>query len=235
MSRCHHWKPLVYSFHKRLSKWKSKSLSFGGRHTLIRSVLGSLGVYYFSNFKAPKEVIRKLESIRRNVFWGGCSDENKISWIAWDKILSPLSKRGLGITSLRVCNQAMLTKWWWRFKTEEHAIWCKVICSIHGLRFKGYTCDYPLNWKWEDVIVIDDVDVPNEVTKTENNAEVKEEHVTLDVPNQHDIVDDDVLPAPIKRNEDVAENKNPWEVYDEVADEDVGDDENEVDDEDEWI
>ncbi|GKB96187.1 putative RNA-directed DNA polymerase, eukaryota, reverse transcriptase zinc-binding domain protein, partial [Tanacetum coccineum] len=57
MSRCHHWKPLVDRFHKRLSKWKSKSLSFGGRLTLIRSVLGSLGVYYFSNFKAPKKVI----------------------------------------------------------------------------------------------------------------------------------------------------------------------------------
>ncbi|GJT98496.1 putative RNA-directed DNA polymerase, eukaryota, reverse transcriptase zinc-binding domain protein [Tanacetum coccineum] len=132
MSRCHHWKPLVDRFHKRLSKWKSKSLSFGGRLTLIRSVLGSLGGYYFSNFKAPKKVIRKLESIRRKFFWGGCSDENKISWIAWDKILSPLGKGGLGITSLRVCNQAMLTKWWWRFKSEEHATWYKVIRSIHG-------------------------------------------------------------------------------------------------------
>nr|GEX13404.1 hypothetical protein [Tanacetum cinerariifolium] len=108
--------------------------------------------------------------------------------------------------------------------------------------------------KWEDVIVIDDVDVPNEVAKTGNNAEVKEEHVTLDVPNQHDIVDDDVLLAPIKRSKkqhikinarnrlycvfyeekdkDEAENKNLWELYDEVADEDVVDDENEVDDED---
>ncbi|GJS55282.1 putative DNA helicase [Tanacetum coccineum] len=41
------------------------------------------------------------------------------------------------------------------------------------------------NWKWEDVIVIDDVDVPNEVAETDNNAEVKEEHVTVDIPNQH--------------------------------------------------
>ncbi|GJY72047.1 RNA-directed DNA polymerase, eukaryota, reverse transcriptase zinc-binding domain protein [Tanacetum coccineum] len=26
----------------------------------------------------------------------------------------------------------MLSKWWWRFRTEENALWCKVICSIHG-------------------------------------------------------------------------------------------------------
>nr|GEW58016.1 cysteine-rich receptor-like protein kinase [Tanacetum cinerariifolium] len=79
-------------FHKRLSKWKSKSLSFGGRLTLIKPVLGSLGVYYFSSFKAPKKVICKLESIRRKFFWGGGVDENKISWIAWDKVISPRDK-----------------------------------------------------------------------------------------------------------------------------------------------
>nr|GFA00445.1 hypothetical protein [Tanacetum cinerariifolium]GFA52240.1 hypothetical protein [Tanacetum cinerariifolium] len=83
------------------------------------------------------------------------------------------------------------------------------------------------NWKWEDVIVIDDVDVPNKFAETDKNAEVKEEHVTLDVPNQHDVEnDDDVPPAPIKRNE--AENQNPRAFDDEVADED------EVDDKDEW-
>ncbi|GKA03034.1 hypothetical protein Tco_0675815 [Tanacetum coccineum] len=106
------------------------------------------------------------------------------------------------------------------------------------------------------VIVIDDVDVPNELAETDNNAEVKEEHVTIAVPNQHDVVDDEVLLTPIKRSkknhikisarnrlyrvfdeeedEDEAENKNPWEVDDGVGDEDEVDDENEVDDEDDW-
>nr|GEY55891.1 hypothetical protein [Tanacetum cinerariifolium] len=126
-----------------------------------------------------------------------------------------------------------------------------------GLSFARFSSLRSKLYKWEDVIVIDDVDVLKEVAETENNAEVKEEHVTLDVPNQHDIVDDDVLLAPIKqskkhhikinarnrlyrvfdeeKDEDEAENKNLWEVDDEVADEDVVDDENEVDDEDEWI
>ncbi|GJR65249.1 putative RNA-directed DNA polymerase [Tanacetum coccineum] len=71
MSRCANWSPLIDRFLKRLSRWKSKTLSFGGRLTLIKSVLGGLGVYYFSTFKAPKKIIDKLESIRRNFFWGG--------------------------------------------------------------------------------------------------------------------------------------------------------------------
>nr|GEX08424.1 putative RNA-directed DNA polymerase, eukaryota, reverse transcriptase zinc-binding domain protein [Tanacetum cinerariifolium] len=132
MSRCHNWKPLVDRFHKRLSKWKSKSLPFGGRLTLVRSVLGSLGVYYLSNFKALKKVICNLKSIRRHFFWGGCSDEKKVSWIAWDKVISPRVKEGLSIGSLSACNQAMLSKWWWRIKIEDQAIWCRLICSIHG-------------------------------------------------------------------------------------------------------
>ncbi|GJZ55144.1 hypothetical protein Tco_0610337 [Tanacetum coccineum] len=37
------------------------TLSFGGRLTLIKYVLGSLSVYYPSTFKAPKKVIHKLE------------------------------------------------------------------------------------------------------------------------------------------------------------------------------
>ena len=27
---------------------------------------------------------------------------------------------------------ALLTKWWWRFKTEEGALWKKVIVALHG-------------------------------------------------------------------------------------------------------
>ncbi|GJY25068.1 RNA-directed DNA polymerase, eukaryota, reverse transcriptase zinc-binding domain protein [Tanacetum coccineum] len=110
MSRCLNWSPLVERFQKRLSKWKSKNLSFGGRLTLIRSVLGSLGVYYFSTFKAPKKTIDRLESIRRKFFWGGNLDENKIPWITWKKVISPINQGGLGIGRLKSSNQAMLSK-----------------------------------------------------------------------------------------------------------------------------
>nr|GFB34609.1 RNA-directed DNA polymerase, eukaryota, reverse transcriptase zinc-binding domain protein [Tanacetum cinerariifolium] len=55
------------------------------------------------------------------------------SWIAWDKVLSYRNHEGLGIGSLSSYKQAMLAKWWWRFRNENHALWRKVIFSIHGL------------------------------------------------------------------------------------------------------
>ncbi|GJV59540.1 hypothetical protein Tco_1465640 [Tanacetum coccineum] len=118
-SRCRNWSSLADRFQKRLSNWKSKTLSYGGRLTLIKSVLGSLGVYFFSTFKALVSIVKKLESIRRNFFWGGNSDTKKIAWIAWDKVIGPREKGGLGIGSLNIFNQAMLAKWWWRFLLEE--------------------------------------------------------------------------------------------------------------------
>nr|GEW61616.1 reverse transcriptase domain, reverse transcriptase zinc-binding domain protein [Tanacetum cinerariifolium] len=46
------WHTLVNRFQKRLSFWKANLLSIGGRLTLIKVVLGSLGLYYLLIFKA---------------------------------------------------------------------------------------------------------------------------------------------------------------------------------------
>ncbi|GJV00254.1 hypothetical protein Tco_1329524 [Tanacetum coccineum] len=107
MSRSANWYPLLERFQKCLSSLKAKALSFGCRLTLTKSILGSLGIYYFSTFKAPKMVISKLERVRRKFFWGGASDSNKIAWTTWDKVVSPLDQGGLGIRSLRVSSSVV--------------------------------------------------------------------------------------------------------------------------------
>ncbi|GJV29188.1 hypothetical protein Tco_1385636 [Tanacetum coccineum] len=55
-----------------------------------------------------------------------------MAWIAWDKVIMPLDQGGLKIGSLKVFNQTMLSKWWWRFLNEDNAFWRKIIISIHG-------------------------------------------------------------------------------------------------------
>ncbi|GJV46188.1 putative RNA-directed DNA polymerase, eukaryota, reverse transcriptase zinc-binding domain protein [Tanacetum coccineum] len=52
----------------RLSSWKARNLSIGGRLTLVKFVLDSLPIYYLSLFKAPLKVINILESIRCRFF-----------------------------------------------------------------------------------------------------------------------------------------------------------------------
>nr|GEX02751.1 RNA-directed DNA polymerase, eukaryota [Tanacetum cinerariifolium] len=53
MSQLHEWDDVVERVKTRLSKWKIKSLSVGGRLTLLKSVLGSMTIFHLSIFKVP--------------------------------------------------------------------------------------------------------------------------------------------------------------------------------------
>ncbi|KAJ9565965.1 LOW QUALITY PROTEIN: hypothetical protein OSB04_001931 [Centaurea solstitialis] len=133
MNRVDSWEPIINKFSSKLSNWKSQYLSFGGRLVLLKSVLGSLGVFFFSLFKAPQKVINRLESIRMNFFWGKRDSCKKIAWISWNKVLASKEKGGLEVGSLKALNLALVTKWWWRFKSETDSLWKRVIQSLHGI------------------------------------------------------------------------------------------------------
>lgn len=132
MARSIHWNPIVEKFQAKLSKWKENTLSFGGRLTLCKSVLSSLGSFYFSLFKAPVKVIKRLERIRMRFFRGGDMDSKKKVWIAWDKTLTAIDKGVMGIGSLKAQNLALMGKWWWKFKVSNNDMWVEVIKSIYG-------------------------------------------------------------------------------------------------------
>lgn len=51
---------------KKLSKWKTRYLSLGGRITLINSVLDPLPTYIMSLFPIPSKVEKRLDKLRRN-------------------------------------------------------------------------------------------------------------------------------------------------------------------------
>ncbi|GJW55485.1 RNA-directed DNA polymerase, eukaryota, reverse transcriptase zinc-binding domain protein [Tanacetum coccineum] len=96
------------------------------------SLYGSLGVYYLSLFPMPKQINKRLESLRENFFWG-CTDEiKKIPWIFWNSVLASKLKGGLGIGSLEALNFSLFKKWRWRFFNSPQALWVKFISEIHG-------------------------------------------------------------------------------------------------------
>ncbi|GKE20774.1 RNA-directed DNA polymerase, eukaryota [Tanacetum coccineum] len=82
-SRSSYWDKVLAKISARLSKWKIKTLSIGGRLTLIKSVLTSLTLYHMSLYKAPMGVLNRMESLRRRFFNGVDKNERKISLIGW--------------------------------------------------------------------------------------------------------------------------------------------------------
>nr|GEX88776.1 RNA-directed DNA polymerase, eukaryota [Tanacetum cinerariifolium] len=51
------WSDIVHKLHHRLSRWKVKTLSIGGRLTLLKSVLGATPLYNMSIYKVPIEPV----------------------------------------------------------------------------------------------------------------------------------------------------------------------------------
>nr|GEU72927.1 RNA-directed DNA polymerase, eukaryota, reverse transcriptase zinc-binding domain protein [Tanacetum cinerariifolium] len=132
MSRTHAWEEVIDKVSSRLSRWKMKTLSLGGRLTLLKSVLGSMPIFHMSIFKAPLAVLRKLESIRSHFFNGHDQASRKATWIKRDSFLAPKDKGGLGVSSLYSLNRAIMLKWVWRFYCQSSSLWTRVMNAIHG-------------------------------------------------------------------------------------------------------
>jgi hypothetical protein len=62
------WKIIEEKFEKKLSCWKGKMLSYGGRLILINSILSSLAMFMLSFYEVPRGVLQKLDFYRSRFF-----------------------------------------------------------------------------------------------------------------------------------------------------------------------
>ncbi|CAJ2667177.1 unnamed protein product [Trifolium pratense] len=127
------WEPVLDRLNNRLSGWRSRFLSIGGRLVLLKSVLTSLPVYALSFFKAPSGIISSIESILIKFFWGGSEDIRKVSWINWNTICLRKEYGGLGVRQLREFNLALLGKWCWRMLVDREGLWFRVLAGRYGV------------------------------------------------------------------------------------------------------
>jgi len=77
--RDHLWESIIQKCERKLVRWKQRYISFGGRVTLIQSVLTSIPIYYFSFFRVPQTVMDKLVKLQHKFLWGGGHDNKKIA------------------------------------------------------------------------------------------------------------------------------------------------------------
>lgn len=61
--------PLFDSIHKRLSRWKTKVLSYAGRVELIRSTLSTLQLSRAMVYMLPSAILGAIDRIICNFFW----------------------------------------------------------------------------------------------------------------------------------------------------------------------
>ncbi|GJT17785.1 RNA-directed DNA polymerase, eukaryota, reverse transcriptase zinc-binding domain protein [Tanacetum coccineum] len=118
MSKIKAWDKTICKLNSRLSKWKLKTLSIGGRLTLLKSIF----------------------------FNGNQGDEKKIAWVKWSKVLAAKKHGGLGVSIYYALNRALLIKWVWRFISQDNSLWFRLITSIHGSHIQNLSSYNSSTW-----------------------------------------------------------------------------------------
>nr|GEU38861.1 putative ribonuclease H protein At1g65750 family [Tanacetum cinerariifolium] len=146
MTRIKAWENIIIKLKSRLSKWKVKTLSVGGRLTLLKFVLGASPIYSMSIFKVPRGMLKTMEAIRSRFFNGIGQEDAKITWISWNKVLASKKRGGLGVSSFFALNRAYLLKWVWQFISQDGSLWSRVIRALYEPNIDVHSTHTLSNW-----------------------------------------------------------------------------------------
>lgn len=106
----------------RLESWYLRKLSQGGKEILLKTTASALPVYPMACFKLLKTLIRNLESMMANYWWGSQAHLREINWISWDRMCLPKELGGMGFRDLECFNQALLAKQGWRLINQPDSL-----------------------------------------------------------------------------------------------------------------
>lgn len=109
-------KPINFIIVKMLNKlqgWKRNSLSMADCIQLINSNLSTLPSHAMQSFSLPSSILKKIDSINQNSFWGHDHNIKKLHHIRWDHIAKPKIHGGLGIRKSNLINATFMAKIKW--------------------------------------------------------------------------------------------------------------------------
>ncbi|GKB10952.1 hypothetical protein Tco_0844875 [Tanacetum coccineum] len=147
-------KELIEKVQNRVQDWKNKSLSIAGRLQLIRSVVGSMHIFWASVFIIPNRVLIDIEQIMRTFLWCPGSVSRGKAKVAWDVVCLPKVEGGLGIRRLDYFNSALMVSHIWKLLSLKESLWVK---WIHAYKLNGRNFwDVPLrgnmSWGWRKIL-----------------------------------------------------------------------------------
>nr|GEW39637.1 hypothetical protein [Tanacetum cinerariifolium] len=117
-------KGLLEKVQARIDDWKNKSLSTAGRLQLIRSVIGSMHVYWASVFILPSRVLLEIEQLMRAFLWKGRAK------VAWEVLCLPKEEGVL---------ESLWVKWVHSYKLNGRNFW--------DIPYRG-----KMSWGWRKIL-----------------------------------------------------------------------------------
>jgi hypothetical protein len=116
---------------KRLQGWMEKTLSGGGKEILIKSVIQAIPTYSMAVFKLPRGIIDQISAMVRKFWWGSRKGERKTAWVAWDDMVMPKYRGGLGFRDMEIFNLALLSRQVWRILHDPESLSARTLKAIY--------------------------------------------------------------------------------------------------------
>ncbi|XP_050237967.1 uncharacterized protein LOC126687449 [Mercurialis annua] len=145
---------LLSILQSKLSGWKEKFLSQGGKEVLIKAVLMAIPVYAMMCFLLPKSLNNRINRLISKFWWGEHNEDRKIAWVAWAKMCRSKWQGGLGIRDLDAFNRALLAKQCWRIMQNPDSVLFQL---WKGRYFRNgnvldATRGYNPSWGWQSML-----------------------------------------------------------------------------------
>ena len=96
------WNGSVGKTEAKLSPWKGKNTSIGGRTILINSSLTSVSLFMMSFYRIPMGIVKRKDIFRSRFLWSSDPDKKKYHLVAWNQVCLPKDQGGLGILNLDI-------------------------------------------------------------------------------------------------------------------------------------
>ncbi|KAL5567922.1 hypothetical protein UlMin_024497 [Ulmus minor] len=138
----------------KLSGWKSKLLSAGGREVLAKSIIQAIPAYSMSLFKIPSTLIKELHRLCAQFWWGGNPGKRRMHWCNWEKLCSHKLDGGMGFRDLRLFNKAILAKQAWRIHTHPTSLAARVLQGFyfHKSSFLQVKVNSSSSFVWRSIL-----------------------------------------------------------------------------------
>ena len=145
--------PLVCGVQQRLSATLSM-ISYGGKLSLLNSVITSLIIFALCTLKLPQKIIDLLDKIRRQCLWTKKTDDgDKCNSLAsWQMVCRPKECGGLGVLDLQTQSDALLMKYLHKFYNHWDLPWVDLIWSTYYNDKIPHASDPCGSFWWKDVL-----------------------------------------------------------------------------------
>ncbi|KAL9690014.1 hypothetical protein QQ045_010407 [Rhodiola kirilowii] len=145
---------LIDKFWNKSEGWVSKKLSAGGKEILIKTVLQALPQYAMNCFLLPVQVINKMHSSIKKLWWSSSYAKKPIYWVNSQTLCKEKNQGGLGFKDLQCINMAFLAKQAWRIYTKPELLVSKIFKAKYCPDYDMLNCSvgYRPSFCWRSIV-----------------------------------------------------------------------------------